>query len=113
MKIYHNSRCRKSREALKIIQNHSQKYEIIEYMKDRLSAKEISSILKKLRLDPINLVRENESIWKQNYKGKKLTNTEIINIMQENPKLIQRPIIITDNKAIIGRDIEKIKNLFN
>ena len=112
MKIYHNNRCRKSREALKIIQNHSQKYEIIEYMKDRLSAKEISSILKKLRLNPINLVRENESIWKQKYKGKKLTNSEIINIMQDNPKLIQRPIIMTDNMAIIGRDIEKIKDLF-
>ena len=82
-------------------------------MKDRLSVKEISSILKKLRLKPINLVRKNESIWKQNYKDKKLTDIEIINVMQNNPKLIQRPIVVTDNRAIIARDIEKIKDLFN
>ena len=113
MKIYHNSRCRKSREALKTIQNHTQEYEIIEYMKDRLSLEEISSIIKKLKLDPISLIRKNEDLWKQNYKDKKLSDNEIIKIMQDNPKLIQRPIVVIDDRAVIARNIEKIKDLFN
>lgn len=113
MKIYHNKRCQKSRKALEIIQNQTNKFEVIEYLKNPLSAKELTSILIKLKLEPIDLVRKNEIIWKEKYNGKKLANTEIINIMLSNPQLIQRPIIINKNKAIIGRDIKKVMGLFN
>tara|TARA_B100000900_G_scaffold256969_1_gene218986 strand:+ start:2880 stop:3221 length:342 start_codon:yes stop_codon:yes gene_type:complete len=113
MKIYHNNRCRKSREALEIIKSQQKDFKVIEYLKEKLSNKEISSILTKLKLKPMDLVRTNEIIWKEKYKNKKLTNTDIINIMADNPRLIQRPIIITKNKAILGRDIKKVIDLFN
>ena len=113
MKIYHNNRCRKSREALEIIKSQQKDFKVIEYLKEKLSNKEISSILKKLKLKPIDLVRTNEIIWKEKYKNKQLTDTDIINIMADNPRLIQRPIIITKNKAILGRDIKKVIDLFN
>ncbi len=113
MKIYHNNRCRKSREALEIIKSQQKDFKVIEYLKEKLSNKEISSILKKLKLKPIDLVRTNEIIWKEKYKNKKLTDTDIINIMADNPRLIQRPIIITKNKAILGRNIKKVNDLFN
>ena len=113
MKIYHNNRCRKSREALEIIKSQQKDFKVIEYLKEKLSSKEISSILTKLKLKPIDLVRTNEVVWKEKYKNKKLTNTDIINIMVDNPRLIQRPIIITKNKAILGRDIKKVIDLFN
>ena len=113
MKIYHNNRCRKSREALEIIKSQQKDFKVIEYLKEKLSNKEISSILKKLKLKPIDLVRTNEIIWKEKYKNKKLTDKDIINIMADNPRLIQRPIIITKNKAILGRNIKKVNDLFN
>ena len=113
MKIYHNNRCRKSREALEIIKSQQKDFKVIEYLKEKLSSKEISSILTKLKLKPIDLVRTNEVVWKEKYKNKKLTDTDIINIMADNPRLIQRPIIITKNKAILGRDIKKVIDLFN
>ena len=113
MKIYHNNRCRKSREALEIIKSQQKDFKVIEYLKEKLSSKEISSILTKLKLKPIDLVRTNEVVWKEKYKNKKLTDTDIINIMADNPRLIQRPIIITKNKAILGRDIKKVIGLFD
>lgn len=108
MKIYHNPRCSKSRQGLEILQNANVDFEIIEYLKNPISAAEISKILTKLHLKPIDLVRTNESVWKENFKGKDLSDTEIINAMVENPKLIERPIVINGNQAVIGRPPEKI-----
>lgn len=113
MRIYHNPRCSKSREALELIKTKTKNLEIIEYTKKELSAKEITSILSQLKLTPIDLIRKNEPIWKEQFKGKKLSNNDLITIMTTYPKLIQRPIIITKNKAIIGRPIEKVESLFD
>lgn len=62
-------------------------------------------------IEPIELVRKNEAIWKSDYKGKELSDTQIIHAMVKNPKLIERPIVIRENKAVIGRPAEHIKTI--
>lgn len=109
--IYHNPRCRKSREGLEILKNSVERFEIKEYLKEPPTEKEMEDLLEKLQMAPIQLVRQNESIWKEKYKGKDLSDKELIRIMSKNPKLIERPIVIKENKAVIGRppsNIEKI-----
>ena len=112
MKIYHNPKCSKSRQTLAIIKEKTSSFEIIEYLKNPLSIEEIMVLLSQLNINPIELVRKQETSWKENYKGKKLTETEIINAMAENPKLIERPIVVKNNKAIIGRPPENVLSLF-
>lgn len=68
----------------------------------------MKEILKLLNISPIQLVRKNEKIWKDNYKGKELTDDKLIKAMIENPKLIERPIVINNNKAVVGRPPESI-----
>ena len=111
IRIYHNSRCRKSREALEILRTKNIEFEIIEYLKDNLTKNQLKDLIKKLGIEPINLVRKNEQIWKENFKNKKLTSDEIIQILSDNPKLIERPIVELNDKAIIGRPPENIINL--
>jgi len=108
IKIYHNPRCSKSRAGLKLLEASKNEFEIIKYLDNPLSAKELTAIIKKLNIEPINLVRKNEVIWKENYKNKALTNNEIIEALLKNPKLIERPIVSNKNKAVIGRPTEKI-----
>jgi arsenate reductase len=111
IKIYHNPRCRKSREGLEILQNSGQAFEIKEYLKEIPSTDELASLIKLLGISPIDLVRKNEAIWKENYKGKTLSDSEIITTMINNPKLIERPIVVNNNKAIVGRPPENIKRI--
>jgi len=108
IKIYHNPRCRKSREGLQILENSGKEFEIIKYLEDIPSEEELAKIIKKLNINPIQLVRKNEKVWKENFKGKDLSDHEIVKAMIENPKLIERPIVINNNKAVIGRPPETI-----
>ncbi|WP_299665723.1 arsenate reductase (glutaredoxin) [uncultured Polaribacter sp.] len=101
--IYHNPRCKKSREGLAILENSGKEFEVVKYLDDTLSEKELSEILKLLNISPMDLVRKGEKIWKENYKGKELSDAEIISVMVENPKLIERPIVINNKKAVVGR----------
>ena len=112
MKIYHNPRCTKSREALAIIKNKISEFEIIEYLKNPLTVEEIKVLLPQLNITAHELVRTQETIWKENYKREILTDNAIINIMAKNPKLIERPIIEHNNKAVIGRPPENVLSLF-
>jgi arsenate reductase len=112
IKIYHNPRCGKSREGLAILENSGHKFEIIKYLEEVPSKKELESILKIIGISPMELVRTNEAIWKEKYKGKSMTDDELIAVMIQNPKLIERPIVIRDQKGVIGRPPEKIKDLF-
>ena len=111
MKIYHNPRCSKSRQGLAIVEASNLNFEIIKYLETPASEEEITELIKLLGISPIDLVRKNEAIWKDNYKGKNLSNSEIINAMVENPKLIERPIVINNGKAVIGRPPEIIKTI--
>ena len=111
MKIYHNPRCRKSREGVQYLTDKRLNFEIIDYSKDGITEKNLKSILNKLNISAIELVRKNEKIWKDNFIGKELKEEEIISILCKEPKLIERPIIVYDNKAVIGRPKENIDNL--
>ena len=113
IKIYHNPRCGKSREGLAILENSGNDFEIIKYLEKVPTKKELVGILKILGLSPIDLVRTNETIWKEKYKGKSMTDDEIIAAMRTFPKLRERPIVIMDNLGVVGRPPEKIKDLLN
>lgn len=108
IKIYHNNRCSKSRSGLEILEKSGKDFEVVKYLEDVPSQKELTNILKLLKIKPIEIVRKNESIWKENFKGKDLSDEEVVLAMIENPKLIERPIVINGNKAVIGRPAEKI-----
>ncbi|WP_159948359.1 arsenate reductase (glutaredoxin) [Polaribacter septentrionalilitoris] len=112
IKIYHNPRCRKSREGLTILEQSGKEFEIIKYLDDVPTENELSSIIKKLGISPIQLIRKTEKIWKENYKAKELSDEEIIAAMLENPKLIERPIVVYKNKAVIGRPPSNILEIF-
>ena len=109
--IYHNPRCGKSREGLQLLKESKQEFKIIEYLKEAPSFDELKSIIHLLGIPPLELIRKNESVWKKNYKGKELSNDEIIFSMIEHLKLIERPIVINKEKAIIGRPPENIKQI--
>lgn len=111
IKIYHNPRCSTSRKGCDIVTRIDEPYEIINYMKEPLSTDEIKNLIKKLGIKPIELVRTKEEIWKENYKDKKLTDSQIIEAMHLHPNLIQRPIVVKGDKAVIGRPPELIREL--
>jgi len=108
MKIYHNPRCSKSRQGLAMLQEADVDLEIIEYLKNPLTKSELEALLKKLNIPPIELVRKNEAIWKEQFKNKTLSDSDLIEAMVAFPKLIERPIIENGEKAVIGRPLEKI-----
>ena len=111
IKIYHNPRCRKSREGLATLEASGQPFEIIKYLDQPVSQEELTEIITKLGIEPIDLVRKNEAIWKSDFKGKKLSNEAIIEAMVMHPKLIERPIVINGNDAVIGRPADNILNI--
>jgi arsenate reductase len=108
IKIYHNPRCTKSRQGLEILQNSGKKFEVIKYLDAIPSEEELTKIIELLNIAPIDLVRKNEKIWIENYKKKELSDKDIIIVMIQNPKLIERPIVININRAVIGRPSENI-----
>ena len=113
MKIYHNPRCGKSRQTLAILQEKGIKVEIIEYLKIPLTFEELELIITKLEIEPIDLVRKKESEWKEIYKETVQTDEEIINAMVNNPKIIERPIVISGKQGVLGRPPENVLTLLN
>jgi arsenate reductase len=113
IQIYHNPRCGKSRNCLAFVEQTNQEYEIIPYLTDTPSFDELKNLLEKLNLEPIQLVRTKEKIWIENYKSKTLNNDQIIEAMIDNPILIERPIVIKDGKAIIGRDLDLVASFLS
>lgn len=111
-KIYHNTRCKKSRAGLQYLEEKGIKPEIVEYLKDKPFTEEsLKNILNKLSLTPENMIRTQEADYKQKFKGKHFSDKEWIKILVENPKLIKRPIIEKDNKAVLGDIVEHIDAL--
>lgn len=111
MKIYHNPRCSKSRQTLQLIQESGNEVEIVEYLNAPPSAQELKDILKKLGLKADDLLRKNEAVFKEKFKGKAYSEDEWIKIMAEHPKLIERPIVLKGDKAVLGRPPENVKPL--
>lgn len=109
--IYHNSRCSKSREGIAFLENAKVDFQIINYLDNVPTKEELKELLLKLNLPAIDLIRKKEAIWIEQYKGKDLSEDELIEAMIQNPKLIERPIIVNGSKAVIGRPAEKIKEI--
>ncbi len=111
IKIYHNPRCRKSREGLQIIEESGQEFEIVKYLEEVPTKAELIRLIEKMGIAPLDLVRKNEAIWKENFKDKSLSDDEVISAMIEHPKLIERPIVVNGPKAVVGRPPEQIKSI--
>ena len=110
--IYHNPRCSKSRQTLEILNKQNVNTEIVLYLETPPSAEEVTSILQKLGLRSRDIIRKSEKEYKLlNIKDQSLTENELISFMSENPKLIERPIVVKDDKAIIGRPPENVLSL--
>ena len=107
--ILHNSRCGKSREAIKVLEDSGKDFEVREYLKEPLTKKELQTVLSKLKLKPIELIRTNEEEWKTNFKGKELSDEEVLDAMVEFPKLIQRPIVFDEKSGVVGRPKELVE----
>jgi len=111
IKIYHNPRCSKSRQGLAIVEASGKPFTTVLYLKDLLTEKELRTIIEYLKCKPLDLVRKNESIWKEQFKGKTLSDDEIVSALAKFPKLIERPIVVVGEKAVIGRPPEEISTI--
>ena len=112
MEILHNPRCAKSRETLKLIEEQGINPEIVLYLKDPLTTDKLKEVLLKLGVSAESIVRKSEVLYKKNYKGKVFNEDEWLTILTENPKLIERPIVIHGDEAIIGRPPGNVIKLF-
>jgi len=111
MKIYHNPRCSKSRQTLDIIKAANKEVEIIEYLKTPPTEDELRDLLRKLNLPIEYLIRKGEEVYKTEFKGKELTEDQWIKALVENPKMLERPIVVKDDEAILGRPPENVEKL--
>lgn len=109
--LLHNPRCRKSREALELLNEKGVMVEVVEYLKTPLAKDEIAELADKLGVQPEMMIRKGESVFKEEYKGKELSSEDYIQMMADHPILIERPVFIKDNKAIIGRPPERVLEL--
>lgn len=109
--LYHNPRCSKSRQALNLLEEEGETIEVVRYLENPPSHQELMQIIELLGIKPIELVRTQETAWKENFKGKKLSDEQIVDAMVQNPKLIERPIAIKGTHAVIGRPPEKVLDI--
>jgi arsenate reductase len=106
--IYHNPRCRKSRETLEILSQSQTNIDVVEYLKNPLNETELKNLISLLNIDAEDLLRKNEAEWKSNFKGKSMSQSEIILAMVEYPKLMERPVVVNKDKAVIARPPQRV-----
>lgn len=111
MMLYHNPRCSKSREALQLIKDAGHQVEIREYLKEPPTVSELKLLLDKLGVHPLQIMRKQESIFKEQFKGKEFSKDQWIDIMVAHPILIERPIAIKGDQAVVGRPPTNVNNL--
>lgn len=109
--IYHNPRCSKSREALQLLNESGCSFDVVEYLKEIPSKEEIAKLVQQLGIPPQALIRTGEAIYKEQFKGKQLSDDQWIEAMAEHPVLIERPIVVRDGKAVIGRPPTQILDI--
>mgnify|MGYP001176062782 CR=1 FL=1 len=113
--IYHNKMCSKSRSALNFMIDRNMQLEVVEYLKNKLTKDDLKSIIKKLNVNPIDIVRVKDICWKENYKKRydegNIANSKLIDILIKHPRLIERPIVLCGDKGVIARPLEKINFL--
>lgn len=110
-KVYHNNRCTKSRNALSYLEDKGIDFDVVEYMKEPIDKNELKEVILLLGIKPEDLIRKNEQEYKDHFKTKKLSDDEWIEAMITYPKLMQRPIVVHDKKALIARPTEEIDKL--
>ena len=109
--IYHNPRCSKSRNTLALLQQRGIEPAVIEYLKDSLSKSELKTIVSKLGVQPEQIVRKGEDAYKLNFAGKTLSDDQWLDALAGNPILIERPIVVKGDRAVIGRPPENVLDL--
>lgn len=110
--IYHNPRCAKSRETLKLLEEKGLLPDVVEYLKHPPTSAELQDILHKLGLKPRELMRTKEAEYKENgLDDASLSDAELIAAMIRIPKLIERPIVLANGKAAVGRPPENVLNI--
>ncbi|MDR2269984.1 MAG: arsenate reductase (glutaredoxin) [Sphingobacterium sp.] len=112
IKIYHNKQCSKSCAALEFLQEHTTELQVQEYLEEVPNKEQLTEILSQLGLKPLTLIRKNEPLFLEKFQHLTLTDEEWVDVMVQNPILIERPIIIKDGKAVIGRPLERVIDLF-
>src|SRR5262245_1109244 len=110
--IFHNPKCSKSRQTLALLQEHQIEPRIVEYLQTPPTAAELKSILAKLGMKPEQLVRRGEDVFKERYAGKTLTDAQWIDALVKHPILIERPIVVSGDRAVLGRP-QNVKQLFD
>lgn len=113
IQIYHNNRCTKSRQALQELESSGQAFEVMYYLETPPSKIQLEELIRKLDIKPFELIRKGEKTYTENYKGKTLSDSEWIDVMVENPILIERPIVVSGDKAVVARPTERIRELLS
>jgi len=111
MEIWHNNRCSKSRNAIQLLDEKKADYEVFYYLETPPNEKQIKELLSKLGMKAEDLIRKGEKDYKENFKGKELSEKEWISAMAKYPKLIERPILVKGDKAVVGRPTENLLEL--
>ena len=107
--IYHNPRCSKSRQTLQLLEENGVSPEIVEYLKEVPSKSDLKGIIKSLGVSARDILRKKEAIYKEaGFNNDNLSDDEIVSMMVENPKVIERPIVVNGSKATIGRPPENV-----
>jgi len=109
--IYHNPRCTKSRQGVAHLEAKGVEFSVREYLKEPMTESELTEVIAQLGIKPVELLRKGEAIFKEEFKGKDLSDGEWIKAMIEHPKLMERPIIVHNNKAVVARPTERIDEL--
>lgn len=113
IEIYHNNRCGKSRCALELLQKSGNEIVVVDYLKNPPTPKELKVVLSKLDVNVKSIIREKEKVFTENFKNKKFTDDEWVQILCEHPILIERPIVIDGFKAVVARPPELVEELIN
>jgi arsenate reductase len=110
--VYHNPRCSKSRCALAFLSEQNADFTVVEYLKDTFTKESLKSLIHQLNIPAMDLIRKNEPEYKEHFRGVRLSEEEAIDALLKFPKLIERPIVVRNGKALIARPTERIEELF-
>ena len=111
--IYHNPRCRKSREALQLLKEKNIKFKVVKYLDQNFDKQSLGKVLDIIGKKPSDALRKNEEIWKKQLNSKNISEDEILELMIQHPKLIERPIVVYGNKGVIARPLENLMDFID